>query len=374
MPTTATEAADALGAVRADTGAPVVIDGVSKRFGATQAVDDVSLDVTPGEIVALLGPSGCGKTTLLRILAGLEAPDAGTVTVGGDLLSAPGRLVPPERRRLGMVFQDWALFPHLTVAGNVAFGLSREQAAAGLVDATLDLVHLRHLSERKPHELSGGQAQRVALARSLAPRPRVMLFDEAFSNLDTELRVAVRSEVTEILRALRLTAVFVTHDQEEAFVLGDRVAVMRGGRLVQADTPAELYEHPVDPWVASFVGEANLFPAVAGAEHARTAVGAIRLKAALQGACQVLVRPEHLHIAAEPAGSTSGPGAAGTVTGVEFYGHDTSYRVSVGDGAIGVRGEPGSVLVRSMSAPRFRTGDRVSLRYDGPDSVAFASA
>ncbi|HHC07613.1 MAG TPA: ABC transporter ATP-binding protein [Actinobacteria bacterium] len=304
-----------------------------------------------GEVLALLGPSGCGKTTLLRVVAGLEAPEDGRLVVDGELLVGPGTFVPPERRRIGMVFQDWALFPHLTVAKNVAFGLERGESER--VAAALEMVGLAGLADRYPDELSGGQRQRVALARALAPRPRVVLFDEPFSNLDAALRARVRAEVVALVREVGTTAIFVTHDQEEAFALGDRVAVMREGRILQVGTPTELYRRPVSPWVATFVGEANLLPGAARGEVVETLVGPLPLADPLEGSCRVVVRPEHLEI---------GNGYLGLVTGVEFYGHDTSYRVAVGDA---------TVSVRSIAAPRFGIGDRVALTYVGPPVVAY---
>lgn len=331
----------------------VTARGLSKRFGNVAALDAASLEVSEGERLALLGPSGCGKTTLLRILCGLDVPDAGEVAVAGEILAGPGVFVAPERRRVGLVFQDWALFPHLTVRKNVAFGLSKEDISAGRIEEALEMVGLAYLADRYPNELSGGQAQRVALARALAPRPRVLLFDEPFSNLDTELRIKVRTEVAALMTEVGMTSIFVTHDQEEAFVLGDRVAVMREGRIVQSGPPSEVYEFPVTPWVARFVGETNLFEGVGSGAVVTTPVGRLRLTEDRWGPCCVVVRPEHLLI---------GNGQDGVVRSVEFYGHDTSYEVSLN----GMR-----VKVRGMAAPRFSPGDRVSVSHSGPQVVAF---
>jgi len=327
--------------------------GLTKRFDDYLAVDDASFVVTEGETLALLGPSGCGKTTLLRLLTGLTPADAGSVSLAGEMLTGPDIHVAPERRRVGMVFQDWALFPHLSVEKNVAYGLTADDIALGRAREALDLVGLTDLGDRYPHDLSGGQAQRVAVARALAPRPRVLLLDEPFSNLDTEFRVKLRSEVAGLMREVGMTAVFVTHDQEEAFVVGDQVAVMRSGHILQQGTPAQVYEHPVSSWLATFVGEANLVDAVADGETASTMFGEIRLSAPTWGRCRVAIRPEHLLI---------GNGTDGLVTGVEFYGHDTSYKVDLSATAVQVRG---------MAAPRFRAGDRISLTYSGPEVVAF---
>ncbi len=328
--------------------------GLFKRFGNSIALDGVSLRVGEGEALALLGPSGCGKTTLLRVLSGLETPDAGTVVVNGETLTGPGTNVPPEKRRIGMVFQDWAVFPHLTVAKNVAYGLTEEQIAAGRVKETLEMVGMSAFADRHPDALSGGELQRVAVARALAPRPRLLLFDEPFSNLDTELRIKVRADIARLMREVHMTSVFVTHDQEEAFVLGDCVAVMRRGKIEQEGRPAEIYENPATPWLATFVGDANLLDATANGNVASTAIGDLRLIEPRQGACRVLVRPEHLLI---------GNGDDAVVSAVEFYGHDTAYEVML-DGT--------RLLARGIAAPRFATGDRVSVTYSGPDVVAYA--
>jgi len=331
----------------------LTVEGVSRSFGDSVALDEVSLEVAEGERIALLGPSGCGKTTLLRVLSGLETPDRGRIAIRGEILVGPGVFMPAETRRVGLVFQDWALFPHLTVARNVAYGLTRAEVAAGRVEATLEMVGLEHLADRYPHQLSGGQAQRVALARALAPRPRILLFDEPFSNLDTELRIKVRSDVAGLMREVGMTSIFVTHDQEEAFVLGDRVAVMCQGRIVQVGSPKDLYETPATPWVAGFVGKANLVEGVGSGSVVSTALGGLGLAVERWGDCRVVVRPEHLTVTA---------GDDGLILGVEFYGHDTSYQVSFGGRRL---------LVREMATPRFVPGDRVSLTYSGPDVTAF---
>jgi iron(III) transport system ATP-binding protein len=350
-PAPSVQAAPAAGA------ATIAIRGVHKRFGDTPVLRGVDLEVAPGEIIALLGSSGCGKTTLLRTIAGLEAPDAGTVEVSGRLVAGPGTFVPPEKRRVGLVFQDWALFPHLDVAGNVAYGLPRKERTRERIEAALALVGLDGLGSRQPGTLSGGQQQRVALARAIAPKPSLLLLDEPFSNLDTALRVQVRSEVHQLLVELGITTVFVTHDQEEAFVLGDEVAVMEGGTIVQQATPADLYDEPATPWVARFVGDANLLDGHARAGRATTALGEVPLRRGLDGPVQVLLRPEEIRVDA---------GEGATVELIEFYGHDTVYLVRP-DGAPQIR-------VRVGSAPRFRRGDRVRLRYGGEPAVAYPVA
>ncbi|HEX6238712.1 MAG TPA: ABC transporter ATP-binding protein [Acidimicrobiales bacterium] len=349
---------------------PVVIEvqGASKCFGALQVLDRVDLRVAPGTVVALLGPSGCGKTTLLRTIAGLERPDAGEVRIGERVVAGPSVHVPPERRRVGMVFQDWALFPHLTVAQNVGYGLPRGHRAGPRVDEALAMVGLAGLGDRSPTTLSGGQQQRVALARALAPQPGVLLLDEPFSNLDTALRAQVRTEVHQLLAELRVTTVFVTHDQEEAFVLGDEVAVMSGGQIVQQATPAELYERPASPWVATFVGDGNLVPGDARGSVAETPVGAVPVEGPTEGAVQVVLRPEELYVG--PAGaddvsgaSTGPPGVPATVELAEYYGHDTVYVVRPDGGD--------TIRARVAAAPRFRRGDHVVIAYAGPPAVAY---
>ena len=342
----------------------IAVRALRKSFGTTEVLHEVDLTVQPGTVVALLGPSGCGKTTLLRSIAGLERPAAGEVTLAGRTVSGPSDFVPPERRQVGMVFQDWALFPHLSVAQNVAYGLPRAERKGRRVDDVLDMVGLAGLGDRLPSTLSGGQQQRVALARALAPRPKVLLLDEPFSNLDTSLRTRVRSEVHQLLAELGITTVFVTHDQEEAFVLGDEVAVMRAGRIVQQARPAELYARPVAAWVATFVGDANLVDGEVTGDGAATVLGRVPLDGAAEtDRVQVLLRPEELRL--DPLRPQPGVSQVrATVELREYYGHDTVYLV---------RPDGGDVLrVRAGSAPRFARGDRVAVRYVGPPAVAFA--
>jgi putrescine transport system ATP-binding protein len=236
----------------------VRFEGVTKRFGAETAVDDVTLDIAEGEFFALLGPSGCGKTTLMRLLAGFETPDAGRVLLAGEDLAG----APPHRRPVHMMFQAYALFPHLSVAQNVAFGLKAQGRPAGQigprVEEMLALVKLDGLGGRKPDQLSGGQKQRVALARALAPAPRILLLDEPMAALDRKLREETQLELKTLQRQLGLTFLIVTHDQDEAMVTADRLAVMRDGKIVQVGAPAQVYERPVDRFVAGFLGEVNL--------------------------------------------------------------------------------------------------------------------
>jgi iron(III) transport system ATP-binding protein len=335
----------------------VEVAGLRKSFGAMTVLDGVDLRVAAGSIVALLGPSGCGKTTLLRSVAGLERPDAGQVRLGRRLLSDAGTFVAPERRRIGMVFQDWALFPHLSVARNVGFGLPRAERRGGRVDAALAMVELDGLGTRMPATLSGGQQQRVALARALANRPTAILLDEPFSNLDAALRTSIRTEVQRLLKDLALTAIFVTHDQEEAFVLGDEVAVMLDGAIVQQSTPPQIYDAPASRSVAAFVGDANFLAGSAVGDKADTAVGPVPLCDERHGEVDVLVRPEQLAVSA---------GRQAVVERVEYYGHDAVYLVRADGGPL--------VRVRVMATPRFGGGDRVDVRYVGDATVAYPAA
>lgn len=335
-------------------GVGVGVRAVSKRYGADPVLRSVDLEVAGGSITALLGPSGCGKTTLLRSIAGLERIDAGAIVVGGQLVDDTSTFVAPERRGVGMVFQDWALFPHLSVARNVGYGVPDRNERPKRVQEALARVGLEGLGDRMPATLSGGQKQRVAVARALAPEPSVLLLDEPFSNLDTALRVELRAEVHRLLRALEITAVFVTHDQEEAFAIGDEVAVMLDGDLIQQAAPAELYANPATPWVATFVGDANLVAGTASGATADTPVGTIALRAPLDGEVRVLVRPEDLAVAA---------GGTAVVEEVAFYGHDTVYAVRRDGGP--------RLQVRAGAAPQHRPGDLVDVTYRGGASTAW---
>ena len=349
---------DTPGSPNRPAGGRVALTGVRTSFDGIDILHGIDLDVAPGEIVVLLGPSGCGKTTLLRSIAGLERIADGTIEIDDKQVASPTHHERPERRRIGMVFQDWALFPHMTVGENVAYGLSRSDPHDARVAEVLDLVGLPGHEGRMPSTLSGGQQQRVALARALAPRPSVILLDEPFSNLDTGLRVRVRSEVHRLLTGLGITAVFVTHDQEEAFVLGDRVAVMRAGRIEQFDVPAALYERPASAWVASFVGDANFVPGTADGLVARTDIGSVTLTSPASGAVDVLVRPEQIVVAPDE-------GADAIVTGVEYFGHDHLVEIDLPGGR--------HLASRAPGAPGVQRGQRVRVSCDGVTSSAFAA-
>ncbi|MGY9083200.1 MAG: ABC transporter ATP-binding protein [Acidimicrobiales bacterium] len=336
----------------------VTVSGVHHAYETAPVLHDVSVDIAPGQSLALLGPSGCGKTTLLRLIAGLEHPLHGSVMIGDTCVAGNGQWVPPERRRVGMVFQDWALFPHLDVETNVAYGLRRSDRKSNRVSEALELVGLNDLGGRMPETLSGGQQQRVALARALAPQPAVLLLDEPFSNLDTALRIEVRTDVHRLLHELGITAVFVTHDQEEAFVLGDQVAVMRDGRIVQVDTPQGLYTEPADRAVAEFVGAGSLIRSTAANGKAESPCGPINVRIE-QGPIDILFRPEQLTLLNH--GDL-------TVDLVEYYGHDVMVFVRTQPGDDGA-----SNLLRVRCDPNanVRRGDKVGLSFTGETAVAF---
>ncbi|MBA3415227.1 MAG: ABC transporter ATP-binding protein [Chloroflexia bacterium] len=308
--------------------------GLCKRYGAVAPVAGLDLDARQGELLALLGPSGCGKTTMLRLIAGFEEPDAGRIEIGANVVAdvGPGsrRCEPPERRRVGMVFQDYALFPHLSVARNISFGLPRGGRGESdrRVAAALATVGMAGMGERMPDHLSGGQQQRVALARALAPNPDLVLLDEPFSNLDAELRAAVREEVRDILREAGATAVLVTHDQEEALSLADRVAVMGGGAIVQAGPPEELYHRPVNRAVAAFVGDAQFLPGEASGRRVATVLGDLPVHGQATGAVEVMLRPEALRLAPAQGAATGN----GRVLSRLFYGHDQLLTVRLDSG------------------------------------------
>ena len=344
--------------------------GLRKQFGRTIAVADASVEVAHGDVVALLGPSGSGKTTLLRLVAGFEAPDAGTVEIGGRTVAGPGVWEEPDRRRVGMVFQDGALFPHLTVGANVAFG----EPAPGRVDECLELVGLADRSRSYPHELSGGERQRVALARALATDPEVVLLDEPFASLDATLRESLREEVVAILRAAGASALLVTHDQQEALSLADRVVVMRDGRVEQAGTPEQVYDHPATRWVAEFLGAADVVPGTADGDVVDCELGRFPADRPLQGEVAVVVRPESIAIGAAVCGPHDlaarrvpvPEGAArARVVGRSFYGHDQLVRLEL---ASGLR-----LRSRTTGAAPWRQGDEVCVWVDGPVSVLAAS-
>ncbi|MFJ2033620.1 ABC transporter ATP-binding protein [Streptosporangium sp. NPDC087985] len=304
----------------------LTIRGLTKGFGAVKALAGVDLDVPAHGITAVLGPSGCGKTTLLRLIAGFATPDGGTIAFGDSVVSGPGTAVPPQQRNVGYVPQEGALFPHLSVADNITFGLPRaERRSRRRLDELLDLVELdTAVARRQPHELSGGQQQRVALARALAPRPSIVLLDEPFSSLDAILRLSTGQAVAQALDAAKATAILVTHDQNEALSLAGQVAVMRQGRLVQVGTPDAVYTTPADPAVAHFVGAAVLVPAVVSGETAECALGTLTTRpGAVQGRAQVLIRPEQIEILSD------GTGVPAVIDAVTYFGHDATVTLAL---------------------------------------------
>ncbi|MGV9667553.1 ABC transporter ATP-binding protein [Nocardia niigatensis] len=345
----------------------LVVDQVRKTFGQTPVLDGISLDVADGTATAVVGSSGCGKTTLLRVIAGFENPDAGSVSVGGETITRQGFSVPAHRRRIGYVAQDGALFPHLTVGQNIAYGLGGGPGARRKhrqqVAELLDMVSLdASFADRRPHQLSGGQQQRVALARAMARKPALMLLDEPFSALDTGLRAATRQAVAETLRAAGMTSILVTHDQEEALSFADQVAVMCSGRFTQVGTPEQVYAAPADLFTAGFLGDTVLLDATIGAETAETVLGRIPVQVnAPTGAGAVMMRPEQLLARAAAAGHTG----CATVRALEFRGADVMLTLDL-DGC------PELIHVRRVSVDAPAVGDRVELEVLGA-AVAFTA-
>jgi iron(III) transport system ATP-binding protein len=302
----------------------LAITDLHKSFGSHSVLAGVDLEVPIGSLTAILGPSGSGKTTLLRVVAGFERADRGTVSLGGRVVEDPGHSLPPEQRGIGYVPQEGALFPHLTVAANISFGVRRAGRRANNPAELLEMVGLSGLGGRYPHQLSGGQQQRVALARALAIRPALVLLDEPFSSLDAGMRSSVRSDVQDVLRAGGITAVLVTHDQDEALSVADQVAVIRDGTIGQRGTPQELYDHPVDPAMARFLGDANLVDATVEGDKVSTPFGPLELRRDPHawvgaGAAVALVRPEQLVLSTVVSGS----GLRAVVVRTQFHGHDT---------------------------------------------------
>ena len=334
----------------------LLVSGVTRSYGATRVLHGIDLRVPAGSLTAILGPSGCGKTTLLRLIGGFDQPDAGSIRLGDRVLYENGRSVPPEKRQIGYVAQEGALFPHLTVAANVAFGLRREASRQGRVEQLLEMVGLDpSLAGRYPHQMSGGQQQRVALARALAPEPLVILLDEPFASLDAGLRESTRRAVAASLSAAGATAILVTHDQGEALSLADQVAVMRRGRLAQVAAPAELYRHPVDVETAVSIGEAVILPADIERGVAACALGRLAVQAgAGSGPSEIMVRPEQIAL----DGDENGAGTPARVLEVSYFGHDALVRLELSDG-VQVTARPAGFAAPTID-------QRVRLTVEGP--------
>jgi iron(III) transport system ATP-binding protein len=334
------------------------LDQVSKQFSATPVVDAVSLKLRQGELLSLLGSSGCGKTTLLRLIAGFERPQSGTIELSGQLVAGEKRWIPPEQRDIGMVFQDYALFPHLTVAENVGFGLKKSRRkrtgypapqAKEMVSSAIAQVGLSELENRYPHELSGGQQQRVALARALAPQPALILLDEPLSNLDVQVRSHLRQEIRKILKDTDTTAIFVTHDQEEALSISDRVAVMNQGKIEQIATPETLYDEPATRFVAEFVAQGNFLPATYGGAGWKTAIGTLTLDDSGEFSYQadLMIRQQDIRLEPDGMGSI-------VVVDRQFLGRDHRYCIETSSGT--------RLKVLSAVKPALEIGTRVRVK------------
>jgi len=346
--------------------AKVSIDRLKKQFGASVAVSDFSLEIADGELVAFLGPSGCGKTTTLRMIAGFIPPTAGSIRIGKDDVTN----VPVHKRNTGMVFQGYALFPHMTVGENVAFGLEMHKVPAvergKRIDNVLDMVRMTQLRDRYPRQLSGGQQQRVAIARALAIEPRVFLLDEPLSNLDAKLRTEVREEIRALQRRLGLTTIFVTHDQEEALAIADRMAIMHDGKVQQVGFPETLYEKPANLFVANFLGKMNIF--AGRVESPGRFVTENKLALAIEGsgaaASQVGVRPERIALSTEPVGPNAMPGV---VDSSVYLGSLIDVRVRLDSGEV-----IGCQLPNSAGAQPAAPGTRVHACFRPGDCVLFS--
>ena len=341
----------------------VLVKDISCNYDARTVVQDLSLHVNPGSLVCLLGPSGCGKTTVLRAIAGFHPLTAGEIQLNGRSVSRPGFCLPPEQRWLGMVFQDYALFPHLNVADNVGFGLRNRsrQEKAQIVSDILEIVGLEGMAQRFPHELSGGQQQRVALARALAPEPALILMDEPFSNLDVEMRERLSYEVRDILKRQGASAILVTHDQHEAFALGDQVGVMHEGRILQWDTPYNLYHEPNCRFVADFIGQGVLIPGTLRApDTVETEIGTYKGNRAYpwgQGTqIEVLLRPDDI----VPDHDST---LRGQIVKKAFKGAEMLYSLRLPSGAV--------VLSLFPSHTDYALGEQVGIRVEADHLVAF---
>jgi iron(III) transport system ATP-binding protein len=339
----------------------LTVEGVAKSYGATSVLTDVGLTVPTGSFAAVLGPSGSGKTTLLRLIAGFDQPDRGRIALDGETLDDAQHHVPAHRRRIGYVPQEGLLFPHLTVAENVGFGLPRRSRGGPKVSELLELIGLPGLGHRRPHELSGGQQQRVAVARALAPEPRLILLDEPFAALDASLRDSLRAEIKQLLASLGTTVVLVTHDQEEALSLADIVAILYDGSIAQHAAPRAIYEQPETPAVAHFLGDTNLVPARFDGVTAHTPLGDLAIEPGSRGDGHglVLIRPEQILLT--PRHNGARPPLAARVTSVTYFGHDAIARLHLetGSGTLELIARTRGDLAPPVDAD-------VTLAFDGP--------
>ncbi len=349
------------GTAGATIAARLTFDHISHDYGGVPSVRGVSLDVTPGEIVCLLGRSGCGKTTLLRLAAGLERPASGRVLINDREVSGPSVFIAPEKRGVGLMFQDYALFPHLTILANVMFGLTDLPRSAAEKEArrVLGRVGLDGYADAYPHTLSGGEQQRAALARAIVPRPAVLLMDEPFSGLDRLLRESVREETLAILRETRATCTIVTHDPEEAMRLGDRIALMRDGQVLQIGKASELYDKPADIGAARFFSDINEFEGVVADGRITTPLGIVAANGRVAGRAVVGLRPQHVTVAA------SGPGVKGMVVTRHFLGEVEHLDLAV-------EGVETPVRVRLRDGERFAVGQEVAVGMDSTAALLFA--
>jgi iron(III) transport system ATP-binding protein len=344
------------------------LENLSLRFDDNQIIRDVSFEVADGELVCLLGPSGCGKTTTLRLIAGFEKPEAGTVTMGDQIVSSAGHAIAPQKRDVGFLFQDYALFPHLTVAENIAYGLSGrpKQQVRERTSEMLRQIRMMDHADKYPHELSGGEQQRVALARARAPRPSLLLLDEPFSGLDTSLRAKLRRETRDVLKDRGVTAIMVTHDPEEAMLMADRIVLMRDGRVVQTGTPEELYTNPVDAFTAEFFCEVNHLDGVVDGDWIKTDAGLIPNQSHPDGMeVDVLIRPEAVTLGSEAFDKALSQEVR--VCAVDYAGGASHIRLGLGE-----KPEPTTHIQARYPGPfRAVIGDRVQLNIDQAQTFIF---
>jgi iron(III) transport system ATP-binding protein len=338
----------------------LAITGVSKRFGAVEALSAVSVEIARGKIACLVGQSGCGKSTLLRAIAGVEAVDSGTVAIEGRVVTGPGIFVEPEDRTVGFMFQDYALFPHLTARQNILFGLKGLSKPAALTRAneTIERLGIAALADRYPHMLSGGEQQRVALARALAPQPHVLLMDEPFSNLDRRLRDTVRQETLALLRSLGTTAIIVTHDPEEALSMGDKVVLMHKGKIIETGSGDAIYSYPQTAYAAEFFSRVNRIPARRAGDWLDTAVGRFPAPCGSSGAVLVYVRPQSVSLHKE--------GVAAKVTGRVLLGE-------IEEVSLSVSGLDDPLIMRTSARCGLDVGNVVQVRIDPQDIMVFAA-